>query len=121
MKATISYSQGEHKPSMFAKPVTKYHVTATVDLTEEEQAIVTQAKLGDIAVYEYDVPLEKMDPLHVRVTISDCTIGKLRDVFDTPIKAREFAHKLSSDILPSLKNYIEGNRPLETEPAVFEF
>lgn len=120
MKATITYSTGEHKPSMFAKPVTKYHVTAKVTLTEEEQAIVAGAKLGDVAVHEYDVPLDKMDPLHVRITIDDCLAGKLHDAFDTPIKARQFADKLTTDILPSLKNYIEGNRPLETEPMVIE-
>ena len=120
MKATISYDENQHKPSMFAKPVTRYLVKMVVAFSEEEQAIITQAMLADVPLHEYDMPLEKLDPLHVRLTINDCRAGTFSKAFDTPFKARLFRQEVTDDILPSLKNYLEGNRPLEKEPLVIE-
>ena len=122
MKATISYSQKDVKPSMFAKPVTKYHVTAKVQLTEEEQAIVQESHIGDAVIYEYDVPLNPgMDPLHIKFDIDKCVHEGIHDAFDTPLNARRFAQKLQDDLLPSLKGYIDGNRALDVAPIELEF
>lgn len=121
MKATISFTQGEHKASMFAKPVTKYQVIAKIQLTEEEQAIVQESHIGDAVIYEYDVPLKDMDPLHVKFDIDKCVYQGISNSFDTPLNARRFAQKLQEDLLPSLKSYIEGNRALDTAPIELEF
>jgi hypothetical protein len=107
MKATITFAQNDVQTGgMFNKTTSsKYHVTAKVRLTEEEQAIVQQSHIGDAIIYEYDLPLKPgMDPLHIKVDIDKCVSEGIHDAFDTPLNARKFAQKLQDDLLPSLKS-----------------
>ena len=124
MKATITFKQNDTQTGgLFNKTTERsYHVTAKIQLSEEEQAIVREAHIGDALVHERDASGKNATtPFIVRYDIDKCVSEGLHDVFNTPVKAREFAEKLKGDILPGLKSYIEGNRTLDTSPIELEF
>lgn len=124
MKATIAFHRNDtQQGGIFNKTVvSSFHVTAKVELSEEESAIVRDAKIGDAVIYERDASGKNATtPFIIKYDIDKCVSEGIHDAFNSPIKAREFAAKLRDDLLPTLKNYIEGNRPLELEPVVLEF
>lgn len=116
MRVSIEHSE-ESMGLLFKKPL--YAVTATIQFSEEELAIIKTRRLKDFVVLERDwqATLQKkveahpeywatLAPPHLKV--SDLVKGRDTYTFFTPIEAKSYENKLT-DGLKQLKQFIAGN------------
>ena len=106
-------------------------VDSTIDLTEEERAVLTQSKLWDKVLY-----MKQLEPSHF-ADMDPVTwkhIGDIRErprtiknifarrpwkeAFDDPVGAKSFAHKMETEYLPLLKSYIVASTSLGGKKTV---
>ena len=95
----------------FKSPLTDekwWVVKTTIDLSEEERAILAQRNLWKVTLLELDtgnpefpvVPCSIQDVLGTR---------PFRQVFYTPVDAKNFQRRLETEVLPLLKSFIQGS------------
>ncbi len=126
MKATVNRTEHQNKvkTGLFSsKTVPSYSVSATIDFSEEELAIIRKQKIGDIVVHSYkQMTMKDGSPLMFDYTIDFIVKNKtISDKFDTVIEASTFERKLKEDILPTLKGFIDGNADSGNKSETLEF
>lgn len=122
MRVTIKREeeQVKHKTGFFSSTTkTNFKVLTTVDFSEVEIATIRQNGLGDTAIFQQEMDI--FGPHLYRYTIDKLIKDKtwIRG-FSTPLEANNFEHELKSEILPTLKSYIEGNMSQGATTETFE-
>ena len=123
MRVTINRSekQSKEKTGLFSSRIkTSYIVQAVVEFSETEIAIVRKSNLGNTVLYHEhfdtleefyksrDIPY-KDEVVNFYLTIDKLIAEPFQRGFDTPLQANQFENKLKSDILPTLKSFIQEN------------
>ncbi|WP_424363088.1 hypothetical protein [Methylocystis parvus] len=86
---------------------TRYRVTAYIDFSHEEKAIIQRFTLGRHEAY---TPKEAIDFPNFTFTINDLLYKRPHvRIFPTVLSARLFEQELAEQILPRVKSYILGN------------
>ena len=117
MKVTIGRAV---QTSGLFKKTTRYTVNPVIEFDNVEQAIIKQRGLGKTVVFTTPSLLDPNEPHHC--TISDFvkkTDTSLRQ-FPTIVDADNFEHKLRTDILPTLKEFIMSHHSTERKSESFE-
>jgi hypothetical protein len=95
-------------------------VQAVVEFSETEVAVIRNFNLGDTVLYHehfdkleayykaHDLPY-KDEVVNFYLTIDKLIAEPFQRGFDTPLKASQFENELKSEILPSLKSFIQEN------------
>jgi hypothetical protein len=115
------------------KSTTYYNVDTTIDLSEEERAILDKYDLWDKVLFNLKLPEQPDNPsaseaerLVASITHSDFTIEEVLDEkpftrwFYSPIEAENFAHRMETEILPNLKKYITQSHSATRQGRTFE-
>jgi hypothetical protein len=116
MRVSIEHSE-ESMGLVFKKPL--YAVTATIQFSEEELAIIKTRRLKEFVVLDRDwqATLQKKVEAHPdywatlakpHLKVGDLMRGRDTYTFFTPIEAKSYENKLT-DALKQLKQFIAGN------------
>lgn len=116
MRATIEIEEYQYAVGLF-KRSPRWRVNCKIIFSEEELAIIRARSLYDLHVYTQLSPMNDETPVFLKEIIKH----GIWSVFASPIEARNFEHELSTDILPSLKNYIAECAESNYEPQTLEF
>ena len=126
MKATVSRTEHQNKvkTGMFSSTmVPSYTVSAAVQFSEEELAIIRKQKIGSVVVHTCEQGTFKDgSPITFDYTIDFIVKnGSFGDSFKRMIDAGTFERKLKEDILPTLKGFIAGNENTGNTSETLEF
>jgi hypothetical protein len=123
MHITLNRSDREEKVKtgiFSSKMVTYYFVSAKIEFSEVELAVIKKRHLGDAIIYTRDtIPGGTQFPYNF--TIDQIVKNhSINDTFFTPIEANNFEKLLKSELLPTLKDYIDGNADSASKSETFE-
>ncbi len=130
MRVTINRREQENKEKtgfFSSKTTTAYIVQAIVEFSETEKATIRKYNLGSTVLFHerFDNLIEQYKannlPYKEEAVSFSLTIDKLikepfQRGFATPMLANEFENKVKGEILPALKQLIEGNTTTSAEP-----
>jgi hypothetical protein len=84
-------------------------VKTTIVLSEEERAILSQRNLWKVILFKRETH-DYADIPFVSYSIQDVLSRQpFPQVFDTPVDAKNFQHRLETEILPLLKSFIQSS------------
>ena len=117
MRATIDIEEYQYAVGLF-KREPRWKVNCKLNFSEEELAIIRARSLYDLHVYNQRLPMEEDE---IPILLREIIKHGIWSVFSSPVEARNFKHDLSTEILPSLKTYIEECVDTGGEPETLEF
>lgn len=106
MRVSISHDDIVVRKGFLGREI-RYRVTAHIDFSEEEKAIVRRFALGTHEAYKAE---QAIDFPNFSYTIGDLIYKRPHiRLFPTALAARMFEQELTGKILPCVKDYIAGN------------
>jgi hypothetical protein len=110
MRLTIEHTE---KKKGFLKKTTEYRVSAIIEWTEEERAIVKERQLGKFVVWHEETDDEVIGNFDVNIDVllpdkKKSSTNESGRGFDNPIQAQEWEAKVTQGI-KDMKEFIYSN------------
>jgi hypothetical protein len=97
-----------------------WQVCVTVELSQEERAILSARQLWDVTLYMHDIDQSDYSAESLRmygdvkqlpVSIKEFVEGKpyFAEMCRDPVAAKALEHRLETELLPRLKSFIDGS------------